>query len=71
MDCLEDRKDADLVVELVGLVLVVDGDGEDGRVGQGQTVRFIHFGVPLGFGELRWHVVDILDADRRRAGACP
>ena len=37
----------DLVVEFVGFVLVVDSNGEDGCIGQGNAFRFIHFGVPL------------------------
>ena len=55
-----------LVVEFVGLVLVVNGDGQDGRVRQGDAVRLVYFRVPFRFGELRRHVVDILDSNGGR-----
>ncbi len=42
----------DFVVELVGFVFVVDGDGEDGGVGDGDTLGFVYFGVPFVFGEV-------------------
>lgn len=43
----------DFVVELVGFVFVVDGDGEDGGVGDGDSLGFVDFGVPFVFGEVR------------------
>ena len=66
----KDVEDGDLVVEFVGFVLVVDGDGEDRSVGQSDSFRFVDFGVPFRFGELRRHIVDVFDADRRSSRPC-
>ncbi len=61
-----EAKSGFLVVELVALILVVDSDGENGRVRQEVPVRLVHLCHPLALGETGRHVVDVFDADGGR-----
>lgn len=56
-----------LVLEFVGLVLVMNRHGQDGRFREIETVRLVHLGQPFLFGKLRRHVVDVFHPDGSRA----
>lgn len=55
-----------LVLEFIGLVLVVNCHGQDGRFWEIETVCLVHLGQPLLFGKLRRHVIDVFHPD----GSC-